>query len=628
MKRKLIKFQELEDRKMNSLSGSIKEIVEAQEFIADLLGEDAITLVTFDEGECLFETTDGSYLRADFSTSDDNIILEGVERLVLDESSEQEKAEGLLMELIEALEDDDLATANAKMEEYIAIDVARKRRNRSGQIDEARVRLYGTRGKGSMPKIFAKSGSKDPKKVAAAKLAWRKKRSQMMAGVGKRKRHLSQERGRRKKFAGLYGLLKAKSGGKQYTGTRKRRKMHEWLQLTENVFGRTAFVEGRSVLNESNVSREVDERMTVVLPNAKRRNEGKVLMHQYDMMKTDVKILRESSRRLAQDEQFCKLVAEVRRANALSDDENFQLKLQELASKFPGVLYLTSKELSGTVAESLQSVGITSFDDDMCAFISEGILQTAHDMYSDRVDRILRIANVKISEGQDKFEQYLSAAGKVFSMLDEDYLAERQMFSDLYDAAIEVRQLAIEAQNDSVRTDAANFLAELEEVLAGRQPASQELAEEVAEWLAAIAETNLETEDWDVVKTPHRSENGDNPQMFKNAKVPYTPASDFSGNWGDPAPVSDGKSYKGGLADEMRHKGWGNKAGKDTWPDLKNPYQPDSGHFTMPNDKGVDRDDDNFGTWQDGDTWPNLENPYVPKAGMFRQKVQPNNSVE
>jgi hypothetical protein len=80
--------------------------------------------------------------------------------------------------------------------------------------------------------------------------------------------------------------------------------------------------------------------------------------------------------------------------------------------------------------------------------------------------------------------------------------------------------------------------------------------------------------------------------------------------------VSDGKSYKGGEADIMRNKAWGNKGGKGVYPDLNNPYTPKPfGDYTMKGEPGTDKNSDG-GLAQDqgSDTWPNLSNPYLPKG--------------
>ncbi|MCI0563405.1 MAG: hypothetical protein MN733_33435 [Nitrososphaera sp.] len=636
MKRKLIQFNEFEELKNNSLSATVQELVEAEDIIAQKLGEESVTLVSFDEGVCVFEAADGTFLRAAFDMEDGNIVLEGIERLVLDEETEKEKGTSILETVLKALIKDDGAAADKAMDEYIALDIQRQRRTRYAESiqhevemlseEDYKVRLYGTRGKGGRPKLFARKGSKNQDKARAAKLGHARHPSSYKVGASKRKRKISQERSRRKMYKSSYPILRAKSGGVQYTGRRKRRMLAEWLKLSGNVFGFIDHMENGSALAEARLIENHDGSATLTVSIAHKRNEGKVLMMQYDLLKTDLKILRESARRLIKNQGFCQLVAEARKANALSDDKHLEDSLRNLSEKFPEVLYMTGKEMAGLVAEALKAIGVKSFDDETCAFLADGIQRTAVEMYSERVGRIVRASGFE-AKGE-VFDDYAAAATEVFPKLDESTKLEFKMFEDLFNATQEVRRMAHECQNDAVKNDAHTYLGELDEILSGRQPQNFELAVEVAGWLETLAETNLEGENWDVVKTAYRTVNGDNPQMAKNARKPYAPASDFSGDWGDVAPVSDGKNYKGGLADEMRGKAWGNIANKDTYPDLDNPYTPESGNYTMPHDKGVDKDDDNFGTWQDGDTWPKLHNPYIPAAQIPKQKVDPSNPVE
>ncbi len=632
MKRKLIQFNEFEELKNSSLSATVQELVAAEEIIAQKLGENSVTLVSFGDGVCLFESADGTYLRAGFTTDGGNLVLEGIERLVIDEESQKEKGLTVLETVLKALVQDDAATADKAMDEYIALDIQRHKReryNESSELNEGAVRLYGTRGEGNRPKLFARKGSKNSEKSRAAKLGHARHPGSYKAGASKRKKNLSQERARRKTYKSAYSVLRAKSGGTQYNGRKKRRMLAEWLRLSTDVFGFMDHVENGSFLNEARLVENNDGTATLTVPNAQKRNEGKILMMQYDLLKTDLKILRENARRLVRNNEFCQLVAEARKANALSDDKHLEDSLHDIADKYPGVLYMTNAEMAGLVAEALKIVGVTSFDDEMCAFLAEGIQRTASTLYPDRVTRILRASG---SEAKgDEFEDYTSAAEEIFPKLDESAKLEMKMFEDLFTATNEVRRVAHECQNEAVGNDAKTFLTELDDVLHGRQPLNFDLAAEVAGWLETLAETNLESEEWTVDKSPTRTVNGDVPQMSKNARKSYAPASDFSGDWGDPAPVSDGKSYKNGLADEMRSRSWGNQGGPNVYPDLHNPYQPDGGDYTMKGDKGVDKDSDSgLAQWQDesDSVWPNLQNKYLPAAQIPRQKVDPGNSVE
>src|SRR5581483_11868257 len=122
----------------------------------------------------------------------------------------------------------------------------------------------------------------------------------------------------------------------------------------------------------------------------------------------------------------------------------------------------------------------------------------------------------------------------------------------------------------------------------------------------SLVETNLTDSPWDVSNSVHTTISGDHPAMAEKAKKGYSPASDFSGDWGDVAPVSDGKSYRGGLADEMRNNAWGNWSSEDTWPGLSNPYVPKPfGDYKMKGEKNATEDgESDWSRWQSSDTWP------------------------
>lgn len=108
--------------------------------------------------------------------------------------------------------------------------------------------------------------------------------------------------------------------------------------------------------------------------------------------------------------------------------------------------------------------------------------------------------------------------------------------------------------------------------------------------------------------------------MAKKASKGYTPSQDFD-PWPDPAPVSDGASYRNGLADEMRNRSWSNWSSDETWPSLNNPYVPKAGEFSMKGEKGADKDgESDLSRWQSKDTWPTLQNPYVPDAVTPKMK--------
>lgn len=636
MKRKLVEYEVFEKMKENSLTTAVKELVEAEDHLARALDVDSLKLSSFNESTVIYESSVGTYLRANFTMDKDKINFNDIEELVIDEDSRKEKVRGVLKGMLEAILDDKEDVANEFFDKYLAMQSKKYHQDvaedcNEGVLHEGYARLYGsperTGGK-SAPVISYRAGSKDPVKVRAARKAHARHKSSYLKGARKRSRNRIGEKARRSRYQRQYGKLRALNAGKHYTG--KKKHMAEWSGLVENVFGFIDFSANNHVISETTVN--VDNgAVSVTIPDSKARNEGKILKQTYDnMLKTDVKVLRETARRLVHDSTFCNMVAAVKRYNNISDNKQLEEAINNLVSKFPSVLYLTQEELAKVVSLSLDNAGVTNYDDQTCNFMSEGILRVAHDAYEDRVNRIKKLANVEVSESEDKYVDFQKVVSEFFPKMDESTQLEMKMFEDLYNAAADIRKLALESQNDVIGTEAGDFLQELEAVLDGRSMPSLELASDVANWIENIIEANLPGagETMDVIKNPHHTINGDHPQMAKNAKVPGNPGSN-PGDWGDPAPMIGQDSNAWNHGDEARNRSWGNQGGKNVWPSLENPHVPTPfGDYKMKGEKSVVDDDSGLATWQSGDTFPQMTNPYIPAAVMPKQKVDPSNPVE
>lgn len=626
MKRKLVQYEVFEEMKKGSLTSTIKELTEAGEHLSSVLGVEELILDSFDETRVVYNRGYGNYIQANYSIENGDVKFENVEEIIIDEDSEKAKCKELLSNVLEAVIDEDDIKANSSFEEYMKIASVQQKRK---MLDEAHVRLYGTRkekGK-SGPKVEVRTGSKNPKKVWAARKGHILHKSSYKKGAIKRKGNLNRERARRKTLSRLHGRLSSLSGGKQYSG--KRKKMNEWANLSMNVFGYIDFVDNGHIWQESSVITNENGDLTVTVPGSSKRNANKVIQMKTKGIMSDVKVLRETALRLRFNPRFCEAVATVKRFNNMSDNSALEEAIGNLIAKFPSVIYLAEQELAGIIGEALHSIAVTNFDDNTCTFMAEGILRMAHETYPDKVTRIRGLANAVENEAvKDRYEDFQKVATGFFKTVDESASTEMKIFEDLFDAITDIRQVAIDSNNETIKTEASELIEELDMVLSGQSPLDIDLAFDAADWVFNIVESNVEGGEWNVNKTPHVTISGDHPNMAKLARHPYTPASDFSGNWGDPAPVSDGKSYRGGLADEMRGKGWGNMAGKDMDPDLRNPYLPDASDFTMKGEQGVDKDGEALGSWSSGDTWPDNVNPYLPASVMPKQKVDPSNSVE
>lgn len=615
MRRKLISIDAFDKIKSESLSNAESELMEASNLLAQTLGSGPLNFRFFDDEKAVYETEAGTFIHANYKLAENKLHFENITELVVDSDSLKKSLRGCVSKMVEAIIDGNETEANKQFENYCDLFCKARKSGVTQEIsEEAVVRVDNRSGD------VKKWKGTDPEKKKAAKANWAKNRSKLVNKRHERENPSKKsEEGRKhekNKQKGIFNKLSLIRTGKA------KKKVNEWNNLCENVSNYLNFVETNSWAGNSSIdTNENGDVVTVSIPTKHSRNEGKILSLQYKTLKTDVKVLREAARGLANNQDFCKAISLVKRFNNLSQNNELEESINKLVQVHPNVLYLTQPELAKIVGQALENVGQVNYDDQTCAFIAEGILRTAHSVYTDRVNRISSLANApKVEENEDAYATFQVAVSDFYSKLDEALGAEMQMFTDLYNTLVDVRRLALEANNESVRDVANDYLKDLHAVVEGGKAPELDLAEEVASWLQNLVEANLAdaSEDWAVSNTPYETEVGEHPQMAKNAKQAGNSGS-YTGDWGDEAPVSDGKSYKG-HSDEMRSRSWGNKGGKDTWPSLNNPYVPSSSDFTLKGEPGVDKNGGSSFGQEQGDTWPELQNPYIPKAVMPKMK--------
>lgn len=597
MKRKLITHDVFQKINEESLTKAEKELAEAAEVLAKALGEEQLTLQCFNESSVTYETLDGSFINAAYTLSGKHITFENIEQLVIDESSSIQNSRAVLRKVFEEVLNGNKAGANAIFKEYTELPYVRRKWTESVWV-EPKNKSHKRRG--PQPAWVVR------KRTEA------KKRSQSLVSSSA-KMHAKQEReSLKKRFGpGTHIHYRFKPQGK--------RRMREWFNIAENVFNYVDFQEFGPVVSQSEIKKDQHGNVVAIrIPDKNSRNEGKILSFNWKTLNADSVVLRAKMKNLAEDVNFCKAMADLRKCNAESDNGKLQSILEAIIVRWPNIIYLTQNELSEAISLALETIGESNYEDQTCAFMAEAILRTAFEAYSDRVEKIVSLAGAKLESSEDKYVAFQNIVEKFYSFLDDNTKLEMQVYVDLYNTLVEVYKVANEEGNEFLMGEANSFLRELKEVVDQTEEPTLELAADVAAWLANLVETNLETADWKVSNAPHMTINGDNPQMAKNAQKPYQPNQDFSGNWGDPAPVSQGTpDYKSNkLADEMRGDAWGNWGNDDTWPALRNPYSKGAdATWTMKGEKGADKDgDDDWSRWQGKDTWPALQNPYVPKA--------------
>lgn len=552
MRRSLISFDAFKSITSNSLSAAQQELIGATPVLEKALNENELKLNSFGVDTVLYEASDGSYVHANFGFKDGQLLFDNIEKLVIDESSERTQTRNLLSKMLEAVIENNKSQADVLFDKYIQSSVVRRKLNES--------------------------------KLAAAPKAKKKKK-------------------------GKKGCCKMPT---------KMNKLREWHYAASGVRG---FIENKyytKVLGESFVGR--DDRGNVAqiaIPTSRLRNEAALKKFTWNTLPTNSKVLRKkASGPLSENKKFWRKVLEVSRLNNLADNNGVQESLDSIVTGHPEVLFLTQNELSETIKNVFIRSKVTNFDDHTCDFIAEGILRTAQEAYTDRVHNIIKQAGFdKFNEDEhDTYHVFQKAANIYFPRLDEVATQEMQVYVELYEAIRDVFGHAKHQNNRLVMAEASQHLGSLASIITLRKLPNLNIAYNAAEWLEGLVETNLGSSEWDVSNGVHQTVSGDHPAMSQKAKHGYTPASDFSGDWGDPAPVSDGKSYKGNSA-EMRHSGWGNEGGNETYPSLSNPHVPSPfGDYKIKGEKHIDSDGNLLGQWDSGDTWPELNNPYIPSG--------------
>ena len=617
MKRKLISFDVFKKIEESSVSSAEQELLAAEEVLSRTLGVDDLKLFCFGESDVTYQSDDGTYIHAHYKLNKDQIILEKIEQLVIEEESEKKQARSVLSDMVDALLDNNDAKASQHFEAYLGMPVIRRE---MAELNES-FKVTVSKPSGSSSPLRHK---KQPRSLVAKRIRSRVKTLSRLSSS--QKSQLSRRRDTASKKLGGTSNPRWRT----YARKVKPSTMKEWTVMCENVMDYLDYKEHGPTIRESAIQR--DERgniVAVALPTLQKRNESKILSFNWKTLDHELKILRGKMKKLAEDTNFCKAMVDLKRYNNISDNNALEETLEKIVTHWPNLLYLTQDELAAQIAEALEFANVKNYSDETCVFMAEGILRMAHHAFTDRVRKITSLAGVSVdatNESEDAYKAFQSIVGNFYPQVDEADKAELQVFSDLYRALHEVYRIATDNRDEATRSEIASYMQACEAVMERNAQIDLNLAEEITNFLYSIAEANVPgaSQDWDVSNSSHETINGDNPKMAWAAKQTGAVPSNYEGDWGGTAPVSDGKSYHNNLEDEMRDRSWGNESGDDTWPSLKNPYVPKPfGDYTMKGEKGAEKDgESDWSRWQSNDTWPTLKNPYVPAEVMKPQQYK------
>jgi len=593
MKRKLINFDTFRKIEENSLTRAQRELEQAEEMLARTFGVDGLKLHAYGESDVTYQTADGNYIHATYKVTDNDVILEDIEMLVIDDESQKKSARETLSAMIDSILENQEAKASMLFETYMGTPSVKRE-----MVNEAVAKI----GKKKSPL----AGKKQSPALVAKRTAARNRKLAMMTPYERQKK-----------------LGRAAKKKKGILANMAPKVVKEWARMCENVAGYINYINTGTVLSESATTDERGNITSLRIPTRAKRNEGKILDLGFKTLDSEVKVLRGKMKKISEDQTFVKAMADLKRYNNISDNSALEETLEAIVTRWPDLIYVSEGELAEQIAGALESASVNNYDDSTCAFMAEAILRTAHNAYTDRVGKIAKLAGVtkditaESRESEDSFRDFADASSNLFAKMDESEGNELRIFSDLYNALHEVHRSALDAGDEVTRVEVAEFLKECTAVLNRTAAIDMDLAEAIADYLADLLEASAEASQpgWD--HGVEVSVGGDNPMTKWNAKQAAV-ASNNTGGWKSAAPVSDGKDYDGGDAEEMGHNALGNVSNSDIYPDLKNPYVPKS--VTPKVHDTPNEPEDGIATDQ-SHTWPNLSNPMAPKPKMPKPVV-------
>lgn len=602
MKRKLIDYNAFQKIKTESLSNAQFELEAAAVQLAETLGLEGLQLNSFGPEDALFESLDGDHVHATYQIKNGFVQFDNIEQLVINEESEIGKSREVISEMIDALIEDNTAKADTLFGEWMSLPRTKR------VLSEGKVRRV-------VPVRKMKSGKsqivgyksawtndpKTPKKRISAGLANKHARGKKMSAkktpdAVKKSRALKRER-----IAKSIGKFK-----------KSKKKMNEWVVISENALGFVDYTTQGPSFGQAQVLQKDGDVASVRVPTIKLRNEARILNFDWKTMNTDVVVKRNAGKRIHENQQFAKDIAELKRFNAVSDMKKVEESVEGIAARYPEVLYLTESELAGRIKVALESVNATNYDDDTCLFLAEGVLRTVHGSFVDRVAKIVKLAGASLNEqAEDKYAEFKNIAEDFYSKLDEQSAGEMQAYVDVYEALREIHEAAVEENVSEVAEETALHLDGLLAVIQGRTEADAEMLGEAAEWLWDVVESAM-PEDWNTSEPVVRAD-GEHPDLARKGRQSQSPAG-VQGETPGAHFTSDGKDYRGSAAQELENDGWSNIGGEGVYPSLDNPYVPKAEIPKIVGEKDVDGDSEQLAHWGSGETWPTLQNPYVKQS--------------
>ncbi len=587
MKKKLINFDAFKQLEKTSITNAERELVEATDILANVLGAEWLDVFCVNESNVTFIDQNGEFVYANYTVNDSNLVLENVEQLVVDKSSTEKSLRTTLEEMVNNILEDKMEEASLNFSDYFRTPMLRAEL-REGTINEAKKG-------GGLPPWLKAHFEKKNKKKGGKKMEMENEKDSHKTRRAKKKKRLAKDR-----------------LGKSGKAMKNKPKLESLNLLANNVLEFVTFKENGNVYSDVSVKKDsLNNVVSVKIPVSRVRNEGAIIKAQSEKHTRFIAEAREAAKLVAKESNWVRACSDLKRFNAISDNKALETAFENVASAWPNLLFLTEAELSAKIKETLNNAGATNFDDSTCDFLAEGILRTSHKAYSDNVNKIVSSVGA-MSEGSD-YSSFSKVAETVLTTVDNNTKVETQVFSDLYRGLSEVFRAAERIGDEATKAETASLLSDVELVLNGEEKDMLRVAEEAALYLQTVTEAalNMDGMTWHVSSSAHESEVGDNPAIHGYADVDAVPGK-YTGKFKS-SPFSDGKTVKAGSEEFYT-----NMKGKDMFPNMDNPYAPKPGDFKMHGEKAIE-DDKEYTKYSGSDVFPALKNPYIPDHGMSMQ---------
>jgi hypothetical protein len=111
MQRKLIGYEVFEKLTENSLPATQYELLEAEDILSRVLGTGPLNFHNFNQTHVLYETEDGTFVRANYHVGEDAVLFDNVEEIVIDEATELTHRKDVIRNMIDAVLEDKTAFA-------------------------------------------------------------------------------------------------------------------------------------------------------------------------------------------------------------------------------------------------------------------------------------------------------------------------------------------------------------------------------------------------------------------------------------------------------------------------------------------------------------------------------------